>query len=295
MKEKLMTLREAAALIPSGSSVTIGGAAHRRSPMAFVYELIRRRPRDLQITALAGGVAVDALIGAGCVKRVESMYVGLEMYGLAPNFRRAVERGELVMEDWTESSIITRFRAAAFGVPFMPTRALLGSSHAEYASSENIKPIQCPFTGEKLYAVRAAKTDFTVLHGYYGDKYGNVQRPVRRDTDDVDREIAQAASKLIVTVEKVVPHEEVLANSTLTYIPGRWVTAIVEAPFGAHPGYCDGLYSEDEEANREYAASAKEPERMQEWLDKYVYSVADHFEYLDKMGGLRVLSSKLRV
>ena len=290
MKEKLMTLEEAAALIPSGASIALGGAGHRRSPMAFVFQLIRNRLQDLHIIALASGVAADALIAAGCVSRIEAMYVGLEMHGLAPNFRRAVEQGELMMQDWTESTIINRFRAAAYGMPFMPTRALLGTDHATYLDNESIKEIADPFTGKRIHAIRAAKTDFTVVHGYYGDKYGNVQRPVRRDTDDVDREIAQAATKLIVTVERIVPHEQVISNSTLTYILGRGVTAIVETPFGAHPGNCDTIYNDDEDALDHYAASAKDPDRMQAWLDEYVYGAQDHLEYLDKMGGFRRLS-----
>ena len=285
-----MTLEEAAALIPSGASIALGGAGHRRSPMAVVFQLIRNRLQDLHIIALTSGVAADALIAAGCVSRIEAMYVGLELQGLAPNFRRAVEQGTVTMQDWTESTIINRFRAAAYGMPFVPTRALLGTDHATYLDHDSIKEITCPFSGQRIHAIRAAKTDFTVVHGYYGDKYGNVQRPVRRDTDDVDREIAQAATNLIVTVEKIVPHEEVLNNSTLTYIPGQWVTAIVETPYGAHPGHCDTMYGDDEETLSHYAASAKDPERMQAWLDEYVYGVRDHYEYLDKMGGLRKLS-----
>ncbi len=139
----------------------------------------------------------------------------------------------------------------------MPTDVLLGTGMAAH-NPDQIRQITCPFTGRSYHAVEAAVADFTVLHGYIGDEYGNVQFPVQRDSDDIDPIMAKAAERLIVTVEKIVPHEEILRRPNLTYIPHLWVEAIVEAPFGAHPLSCDGYYDEDAAHMEYYQACSRE-------------------------------------
>jgi glutaconate CoA-transferase subunit A len=107
-----------------------------------------------------------------------------------------------------------------------------------------------------------------------------VQFPIARDADDLDPVMAKAANRLIVTVEKIVPHSEILKTPNLTYIPHTWVEAIVEVPFGAHPLSCDGYYDEDEEHMAEYQGYARGGD-FGAYLDKYVTGPADHAEYLD--------------
>lgn len=287
MRSKRMSLREAAGLIPSGSSITLSGAILPRQPMAFIHGLVRRGVRDLTVKLFVGSVGVDLLIGAGAVRRVETAYVGLGPFGLAPNFRRSAEAGRLEVEDMSESALMARFRASGYGVPYLPTKALLGTSMAEH--TPNAVAAVCPFTGEQVHEVRAAHSDFTIVHGHWADEYGNVQHPVRRNTDECDQMLAKAASRLIVTVEKIVPLRVVRDNSTLTWIPHHWVEAVVEVPYGAHPGSCDGLYSEDEAHLRLYALHGKTEEGFRAYLDTYVTGVKDHWEYLERIGGIRRL------
>lgn len=281
MQRKLIGLSEAARLVPSGSSIAIGGSIIRRSPVAFVRELIRQGVTDLRVLAFPAGITTDMLAGVGALKRVEAVYEGLFQFGMAYNFRRGVEAGEIEVRDFPETAMIARFRAASQGISFSPTRVLLGTGMAAH-NPEQIREITCPFTGEKYHAVEAATSDFTVIHGYVGDEFGNVQWPVQRDSDDIDPIIAKAAKRLIVTVEKIVPHEEILRQPTLTYVPHRWVEAIVEVPFGAHPGSCDGYYDEDEEHMQYYQECAKEPGRFKEYAAKYIYGVRDHWDYLQR-------------
>lgn len=281
MHRKLIGLSEAARLVPSGSSIAMGGSIIRRSPAAFARALIRQGVTDLRILAFPAGFTMDLLAGAGAVKRVEAVYEGLFQFGMAFNFRRAVEAGTIEVGDFPETAMIARFRAAAQGVSFLPTQVLLGTDMAAH-NLEQIREITCPFTGGKYHAVEAAHTDFTVLHGYVGDEFGNVQYPVQRDSDDIDSIMAKAANRLIVTVEKIVPHEEILRRANLTYIPHVWVEAIVEAPFGAHPLSCDGYYDEDEEHLRYYQECSKEPGRFKEYADKFIYGTTDHGDYLQK-------------
>lgn len=278
MKRKLMTMAEAARLVPSGSTIAVGGSIIRRSPAAFVRELIRQGVTDLRILAFPAGFTMDMLAGAGAVRRVEAVYEGLFQFGMAYNFRRGVEQGSIEVRDFPETAMIARFRAAAQGISFMPTDVLMGTGMAAH-NPEQIREIMCPFTGKRYHAVEAAVADVTILHGYVGDEYGNVQFPVQRDSDDIDPIMAKAADRLIVTVEKIIPHEEILRRPNLTYIPHLWVDAIVEAPFGAHPLSCDGYYDEDTE-HMQYYQECSRGGRFDEYAETYIRGVEDHRDYL---------------
>lgn len=289
MQRKLMQLPDAARLVPSGSSIAICGSIIRRTPVAFVRELIRQGVTDLHVLAFPAGITTDMLAGVGALRRVEAVYEGLFQFGMAFNFRRGVEAGEIEVRDFPETAMIARFRAASQGISFMPTKVLLGTGMAKY-NPEQVREITCPFSGEKYHAVQAATADFTVLHGYVGDEFGNVQWPVQRDSDDIDFIIAKGAKRLIVTVERIVPHAEIARQPTLTYVPHQWVEAIVEVPYGAHPGSCDGYYDEDEEHMQYYQECAKDPARFKEYAAEYIYGVKDHWDYLQKAVTLKQLS-----
>jgi glutaconate CoA-transferase, subunit A len=128
MANKLIDLYTAATLIPDGATLSLGGFTIQRHPMAFVYELIRLRRRDLYLFGHSPGGDWDILIGAGCVKRVELAYEADEAFGtVGPRWRRAVEGGQIEWEDYSNFAMVSRFTAGAMGIPFMPIRSLLGS------------------------------------------------------------------------------------------------------------------------------------------------------------------------
>jgi glutaconate CoA-transferase subunit A len=292
MRDKLVSLSQAAALIPSGSTLGLGGLMLRRHPMALIRELIRQGVHDLTLQTWVGGIDVDLLVGAGSVKRIEAAYEGLGPLGTAPNVRRAAEAGTVTIEDFSETTMISRFRAAAMGLPFLPTRVLKGTG---MVSQPHVKPIVDPFSGEALHAVAAAQPDVAILHGYWADRFGNIQAPPGRNSDDIDVSIAKAAKRVIVTVEKIVRHEEVIRRPTLTYIPHHWVAAVVEVPLGAHPGNCDTLYEPDFPALERYLAAAKTPESFKSWLRHHVLEPQSQEEYLERAttpGRLATLTMK---
>lgn len=282
MKSKLVDLSTAAGLVPSGSSIALGGSILRRQPMAFIRELIRQGKGGFTVMGYPCGLATDTLAGAGAVKRVETVYIGLFQFGMSYNFRRGVENGKIEVVDWPETAQCNRFRAAAMGLSYIPTKALLGTSMAKY-NSDQAKEAICPFTGEKYHVVSAALSDFTIIHAHTGDEFGNVQWPDHRDADDLDHLLAKASDRLIVTVEKIVPHTDVLANPNKTFIPHNLVEAIVEAPFGTHPAPCDEYYDEDIQHMEYYQDCAKEPGRwLKEYAQKYIYEPKNHTEYLNR-------------
>lgn len=294
MKEKLTTLSEAVGRISSGSRIAIAGNIMRRQPNAAIRELIRQNIGDLTVYAFATGFCVDMLAAAGLLRRFEGAYAGLFWHGLAPSFRRGVEGGAVEVRDFSESSIVARFQAAAAGSTFAPVWALLGTDMAQQDPSI-VKEATCPFTGVPYVAVKAVEPDFTLLHGYTADRFGNIQWPLRRDSDDVDQIIARGAKRLIVTVERLVEHDEILSEPNLTYIPSQWVEAVVHAPFGAHPLACDTIYNEDEDHIRLYAEMGRKLEGARAYLDDYVFGAPTHDSYLAKLGGLDGLREKLGV
>jgi len=279
MRIKQTTLPDAVARIRSGATIAIGGSLLRRQPMAIVHEMLRQKVDNLHLLTWATTMATDMLAGAGAVRKWEGIYAGFFRHGLAPNFRRAVEQGTIEVHDYSESALVARFRAAAMGLEFMPSRALLGTDIPK-KNPNDIKSINCPFTGNKYHALRAARADFTILHGYVADHHGNVQWPVVRDSDDIDQLMASAAKCLIVTVEKIIPHEDICKRPTLTYIPHTLVDAVIEVPCGAHPTATDGFYDEDEVSIKEYLEAAKTPEGSRQYINDFILNTHNHEDYI---------------
>jgi len=281
MKSKLVTVAEAAARVDPGSTLVVGGALLRRQPMALVHELVRRRVTDLDLVTWASSLATDLLVGTGCVRSWEGIYVGLWWYGLAPSFRRAVQDGTISVIDHSESYMTARFRAAAMGLPFLPVQPIRGTGMSE---RDDVATVTCPFTGADLHAVAAVEADCTILHGYVGDQYGNVAWPVHRDSDDVDLIMAAGARTLVVSVEKIVPHEVITQHPNLTYIPHVKVDAICEAPFGAYPGSCDTAYDEDGDELEAWAAAGRDAEAFRAYVADAVLAVPDHATFVERLG-----------
>ncbi|SEQ26236.1 glutaconate CoA-transferase subunit A [Faunimonas pinastri] len=290
MKKKLVSLDEALGPIQSGSTVAIGGSLLRRQPNAAIRALIRLGIKDLTVQTWASTTAVDMLAAAGAIRRYEGIYAGMFGFGLAPNFRRAVQNGEIEVRDFSETAMVARLRAAGQGLPSLPIKTLFGSDIA-LRNPEQFREYNCPISGEKLLAVQAAYADFTIIHGYVGDEFGNVQWPIVRDSDDVDMMMGAASKRLIVTVEKIVSHDEIKRRPALTYIPGHLVEAIVEVPYGAHPVSTDGFYDEDEAHLERYLQESKTPEGIRAYLDAFAREPASHEDYIAKVGGRAALAA----
>lgn len=288
MREKVMGLREAVALIKDGDTVAIGGHTLRRHPMALIHEIIRQGRRGLKLQGWNNGIDMDMLIGAGCVASVETSYIGISAFGLALNFRRACERGGLHVIEHSETTGLDMFRATVMGMSFFPTKTPLGSDLMR--TNQHLTEITCPFTGEPFAAVRAARPDVAIIHAHTTDKYGNVQLDAQRWNDQsADVLIGKAARTTVVSVEQIVSDEEIYRNSLLTVLPRKFVTAVVEAPYGAHPCGCDARYDYDLEEVEKYYEASKSEGSFKAYLDATVRGVADHMEYLERIGVERLM------
>ena len=288
-QSKVKTLAEAAGMVNDGDRLAIGGFVVYQKPMAFLAELIRQKRRDLTVVGITNSLDVDMLAGAGALRRVETSYVGLEKHGLAPNFRRGAESGALQVVDYPEILSMERFRASQENFPFWPCYYLGGNDVAR--RNPDIKAMDCPVSGQPMFAVPPAAADVTVIHAIMGDKFGNVLVPARRLTpQSLDITLARACDKVIVTVEKIVDSTVLQKVPHMVEIPAYRTAAIVEAPFGAYPTAMASMYEEDEVHVEEYAHAARTPESFEGYLRDYVHGCRDHLAFLEKIGIGRLMA-----
>jgi len=208
------------------------------------------------------------------VRALDITYIGMEVYGTSRPLRREVEGGRIKTAEWSNGGITWRFKATAMGVPFIPVRAMLGTDTLKYSSA---KVVKCPFTGQKIALLPALILDAGMIHVHRADKYGNAQ------IDGISgfaHELSRASKRLIISTEEIVPNKEIRKHPDRTIIPYYLVDAVVHAPLGSHPGEMVYYYERDEERIKEWVEAAKTEEGAQAYLEKYVYGVKNHEEYL---------------
>lgn len=253
---KQVDLASAAELVSDGALLGLGGLMMTGAPNSFCLQLIRAGRRDLDLVVMSGGMNVDWLIAAGAVRRLLTAIVSFEGYGLAPNFRRAVERGEIAIEDWSELTMLSAWRAATMGVPFMPTRAALGTDLAADLP-DRMWTATDERSGQRFTACAPLAPDVSVIHVHEADVLGNAR--VNPKLTWIDGELAKASRTVIVTAERIVDPDSFRAAPERTAIPGYAVDHVVHAPRGAWPSAMLPDYQHDAGFYRSYVAAAKDP------------------------------------
>ena len=249
-----------------------------RAPMSLTREIIRQGYKNLNCAG-QGVYESELLAAANTVKKLDWTYIGFEVYGLSNSARRSVESGyvEKVVE-WSNAALSWRFKAAAMGVPYIPTRVMLGTDTYKFSAA---KIVECPFTGDKLCLLPALILDVGFIHVHRADKFGNCQ------IDGISgfaAEMARASKRLIISTEEIVDENVIRSHPDRTIIPYYLVDAVVEAPFGSHPGEMSGLYERDEEHIKNYVKESTDIEKVQEYLEKWIYNVKNHDQYLELVG-----------
>jgi glutaconate CoA-transferase subunit A len=285
--ERLLDLREAAALVRDGMVVGLSGFSYQNPPMAIVRALIRRRLKDLTIVSgPTSGIETDLLIGAGCVKRVVTAGVAFErVLPIAPAFRRAAERGDIQVWECDECIWHLALKAAAWGMPYILWRGGAGSSLADL----NPDLQEVSENGRRYVRVPPVQPDIVFLHAAEADACGNVRaaRQAYLGRTFSERALALACrGPVIATVERLVENEEVAGSPERTIVRGATVVAV---PGGAHPGGVSGRYVPDLEHYREYAAAGEarrqgDPVPYQRYLERFVYGAEEHEDYLRAIG-----------
>ncbi len=272
--------------VPDGATVALGTALECQIPFAAAHELIRQRRRDLTLVGPISDVAFDQLVAAGCARRVIAAWVGNVQHGSGYGFRRAVEQGiphRLEVEDHSNFTIALALEAAALGVPYLPTRTLLGSD--VLARSPALRTGTCPFTGVPLVLVPALAPDVAILHVQRADADGNCHA---WGPTGVSAAAGKASRAVIVVCEALVPPETIRSDPNRLLVPGFLVSAVVHLPWGAHPSPVQGHYHRDHAVYADYHRRTATAEDAAAWLREWVLEVPDHAAYLAKLGRERL-------
>ncbi|HEY2273837.1 MAG TPA: CoA-transferase [Jatrophihabitantaceae bacterium] len=267
MADKRMTAAEVIAGLRSGMTLGIGGWGSRRKPMSLVRELLRSDVRDLTVVSY-GGPDVGLLCAAGKVRRLVYGFVSLDSIPLEPHFQQARQRGEIDVTEYDEGMLQLALYAAATRVPFLPTRSGLGSDVLRV--NPQLRTVVSPYDdGEELVAVPALPLDVAFVHLNRADERGNAQF-LGPDLyfDDL---FCAAAERAYVSCERIVPTAELATGGPSTQRISRWMVAgVVEAPHGAHFTSCVPDYGRDEAFQAAYVKAAKDPQRWEEFVAKYL-------------------------
>jgi len=268
-RDKRLSPDEVVAELSSGMTIGIGGWGSRRKPMALVRAILRSDLTDLTIVSY-GGPDVGLLCAAGKAAKVVYAFVSLDSIPLEPHFRAARQSGSVVDEPWDEGMFLLGLQAAAWRVPFLPTRVGLGSDL--FRDNPRLRTVVSPYDdGEELVAAPALRLDAALVHLNRADARGNAGY-LGPDPYFDDLFVA-AADKAFVSCERVVPTDELEPEVGLTrlLVSRLHVTGVVEAPGGAHFTSCVPDYDRDEAFQRTYAEAAKSPDAWDGfragWLD----------------------------
>lgn len=290
-KDKTMTLKQAVqTFVNNGDYLAIGGFGANRTPVAACHEIVRQQKKHLGFAGHTSTHDMQILSAGKVYDKIDIAYgVGLEARGLSGCSRKYIESGEVEVCEWSNYALSVRLQAAAMGVPYLPMRSMLGTDTFEFSAAA---AADCPFTGKKMALVPALSPDVTFIHVHEADIYGNA----RFDGIAVaDLELASASKTLVITCERIVPHEDIAREPHRTQIPYFIVDAVCEVPYGAYPGTMPNEYFSDEPHLKEWMAKERDPEAFKAFLEENIYGCEDFQAYIDRNGGLERMRQLRRI
>ncbi len=281
--DKIVSLSEAAAYVEDGDHIALSGFGMDRNPISFVFELIRQERKNLIISQSLISFDADLLVGAGCVRKI--IYGGVTFGRLtrAPRVVEAIERGNLELEEYSILSMSFKYLAGALGIPFIPINSLIGTDLIKNLK-EKVIEFNCPFTQKPTVLITPLNPDIAIVHVQISDEQGNaiIYGPL---WDNV--EMVKSSKKVILISDKIVSQPMMLQEAERITIPGHRVEAVVPLTFGAYFTGSYRHYDFDAEHCLFYLEHAKDSKKFNAYVDKYVLGVQDHFEFLEKVGGMR--------
>ena len=279
---KRMTAREAVGrFVSDGDSLVIANSLYS-TPHALVHEIIRQGRKGLTVFQQGGIEELDQLLLGKCVSKLAMAY-NFRVAGerIETVLERALRSGEVVVEDYSNYTILAMLQAGAMGYPFLPVMS--GIRETDVYRVERVFPgqkfgeVECPFTGEKVVVVKGRNPDVAVVHVQRADKSGNAQLWGALINT---KWACLASQKVIVSCEQVVDEETILRSPHLTIVPGFRVCAVVEEPWGAHPSDVIGFYDYDMIFRSLFFMQTMSEEGGKAWMDEWIYGIEDRQAYL---------------
>lgn len=299
-KPQKITLKEGANLINDGDFLAFSGFTIWRRPMAMIYEMVRQGKKDLHLFEVNGGTHTEVLAGAGCVKMWESCWVGHELYGkLGEGVARGQVEGTILVEDYSHAQMVARLLAGAYGLPFFPTALsmgtdilnpkydMLGKAGLRDGSNPKIPLKKYDMISDPMYdkgellLMPAANPDWAIVYASQVGDEGTVR--VFSQTY-VDQEVIKAADKVIVIAEEMVPDSYLRQEPEKNLATGYAIDYVIEVPYGAHPTGSQFFYDVDADFIKTFYQASKKQDTFDKWAEEWIFGVASHEEYLEKLG-----------
>jgi glutaconate CoA-transferase subunit A len=276
---KLTTLKDAIhQFVNQGDLLYASGFTHL-IPFAAGHEIIRQGIKDLVLARATPDLIYDQMVAAGCARKVIFSYMGNPGVGSLRRVRAAIEAGNLAWEEFSHFSMISRLKAGASGLPFMPMKNTGATDLA--AQNPAYQHVLDPYTGEKVIVVPPLKPDIAIVHVQRADVLGNAHVWGILGEQQL---AAFAAEKVILTAEEIVDEAVIRSDPNRTLIPGLIVDAVCHVPYCAHPSYTQGYHDRDNDFYLAWNTISKTEESTQTYLDEWVYGLPDRKAYWEKLG-----------
>ena len=283
LKSKLGRLSDIGTIIRPGDVIAVGGGWSCNKPMAIIREILRQRIGGLKAMSIVGGQEMEWLIAGNALKHLVFSFLSMEVFGLPNNFRRVVENKLIEFTEIEGCSMIKGLEAQGQGISFFPFNGPFGADIVKEAP-EYYKVVKCPFTGKETIAVQAIRPDVAVIHAQRADELGNVQM-FGTSASDVD--MAKAAAKTIVTVEEIVPTDEIIRSKSQTKLSRLDVDLVIHSPMGAHPTSCVPYYTAHLLQTLKDIQGLADPGKAGEYITGLIGKSEE--EYLEHIGGQKAV------
>jgi len=276
---KILPLSEAIAeFVRDGDTIALEGFTHL-IPYAAGHEIIRQKRRNLTLIRMTPDVLYDQMIGAGCATKLRFSWGGNPGVGSLHRLRDAVEKGwpqPLAIEEHEHAGMAVAYAAGASHLPFGILRGYAGTDLTPHTT---VQFIECPFTGEKLAAVKAIRPDVTVIHAQKADRKGNV---LLWGIVGAQKEAIMAAERAIVTVEEIVDKLDAPPNAVI--LPTWILSAVSQVKHGAFPSYTHGYYPRNNAFYKQWDVISKDRDTFLAWIDKHIMNTKDFEEFRRSVG-----------
>jgi glutaconate CoA-transferase subunit A len=238
---RCVSVEDLAGMVRDGERLGVGGLHFVRLPLAALRAVIAAGRRDLHFVSWGGGLGLEMMLAAGAVRRLSFCFCSLDIFGLAPLFRQALEQGTIEVEEWPALAMIQGFHAAQQGLPSMPFQPPVGSDILR--RGDVAIEVADPLSGKPVALARPLPMDTFLLHAQRADEDGNLEVQGARG---LDMSMAWASRRILATVEEIVPRGALRRGpGGAAIIPHNFVTAIALAPGGAYPASCLPYYVTD--------------------------------------------------
>ena len=271
---KLLSAREAVQrFVHDGDSVFFGYTSWAGG---LEREVARQRKQNLTSLATVGSILLP-LLGT-CPRLITSYALGAQ----SPWFLERYRAGEFEIEDYTNQTIALMFMAGALGMPFVPTKAMLGSDYLApdfypepggFLGENKLHVMDSPFDGERVVLLPALRPNVSCVHVQWADEEGNAafwggHGEVRWGL--------WASERVIISAEEIVPTTVLRSDPHRVTIPGFMVDAVVHMPFGSLPWGLPGYYNASGAMQYDFLGGMRTEEGFKQVLDTWVDGCADH-------------------